>query len=151
MTLNPCSYCQTHGMALCPKHGLQRASKPKGKGNPLLRSKPIKQQSDKQAIRQAFLAGIKAERLRYQLVSLGDSKCEWCEKFMDVQGDADPTEQEWIEEAMGTLDAHHVQSRDKGRRYQGPQDHGIDSPTNIVLLCRSCHAETEPEPEWSKP
>lgn len=121
----------------------------KKKGNPLLRT-PLKQKSDKQKIRDAFLQGIKAERLRWMIEEFGEPKCEGCRGSMvgDVVG-GEASIEEYIETCMELLQGHHVIPRDSGPPYKAWNDHGVDTPSNIKLLCKPCHRATEPEPQWN--
>lgn len=122
-------------------------------GRPLaVRRTPLRKVSDKQAIRTAFLQGIKAERIYQMYQNFAEIRCEECKRFHSEFDPRDYEEQpdaEWIEEHMCFLDGHHGPTpRDKGRGYRTPMDHGVDSPTNIKLLCRGCHQATEPSPQW---
>lgn len=84
----------------------------------------------------------------------GEPKCEGCGKTMygDVPIDREAPIEGYIESCMELLQGHHVIARDSGPPYKAWNDHGVDTPSNIKLLCggpNGCHAKTEPEPEWS--
>lgn len=102
--------------------------------------RPMAASSEKQDVRQAFLAGIKAERLRAQSAVARPLelpfRCEGCSR--GARGPED-------------LDLHHVIGRDKGIGYRPSQGPGVDAPTNLKLLCRPCHEKTEPSPQWKGP
>ena len=138
----------------CSIHGSVKGRRPKskGKGNPLLRT-PLKQKSDKQKIRDAFLMGIKAERIRGMIEEFGEPKCEECGRVIasDIPYEnvsIEVTVSEYIEACMELLDGHHIKPRDSGPPYKTWNNHGIDSPANITLLCRKCHRATEPSPQF---
>ena len=147
--LPPC-ICGFHYSHECPRHGVDKHA-PKKKGNPIVRGAdlkrtPIKQKSDKQAIREAFLAGVKAERIRNEIGVQGFAMCEDCGvKVSRAPGSTAAA----VESNMRALDVHHIRPRSSGKGFTAPNDHGVDSPTNLVLLCRKCHSATEPDPAWS--
>lgn len=80
-----------------------------------------------QAIREAFLDGIRAERMRVS------PRCENC----GVEG--------W----EAKLELHHLTKRSQGKRYDG-ETPGVDAPTNLQLLCRSCHQLRESNPRFGE-
>lgn len=104
----------------------------KPKREPKSRATPkrtrVKQSSAKQDVRQAFLAGVKAERL------LTKQSCEDC----------------GLVPMMGGLDLHHATTkRSQGHGYDPRKGPGADDPAGLVLLCRPCHQAAESAPEWS--
>lgn len=87
----------------------------------------LARQSEKQKLREAFLEGIKAERMRV------GPRCEIC----GVEGwDAD-------------LELHHIVKRSQGARFDG-EKYGVDHPQNLQLLCRHCHETVESHPQWDR-
>ena len=70
--------------------------------------------------------------------------------YGDVGVDRTADSDEYVESCMELLQGHHVIARDSGPPYKAWNQHGIDTPTNIRLLCPSCHTATEPDPEWSE-
>lgn len=128
----------------------ERPPKSSGKGNPLLRGAGLKSKSDKQKIRDAFLMGVKAERIRGMIWNFGEPKCEECGRAMigNVSVGREVELSEYVESCMELLDGHHVKPRDSGPPYKAWNDHGIDTPANIKLLCRACHEATEPSPQF---
>jgi hypothetical protein len=134
--------CPPDGLsATCPRHGLERILKsskqPKAPG----RRKPLRRVSDKQSLRNAFLDGIKSERIAHALLVEGKVSCALCPRsFTDMRA------------AKNGLQLHHEDKRSHGQGYR-PQNMGVDAPRNLVLLCGGqdgCHAKVESNPEWSK-
>lgn len=119
--------CTCHGGIdyECATHGLKAvADAASGK---VRKRKGLRPVSDKQKIRNAFLEGIKAERMRLK---------PWCE-VCGTEGWDTP------------LDLHHIAKRSHGNRYDG-EEYGVDRPQNLTLLCRECHRRAESNPEWSR-
>lgn len=87
----------------------------------------LKAQSHKQDVRQAFLEGIRAERMRTH---------PWCEKC-GVEG--------WEVH----LSLHHIVKRSHQGRFDG-DEYGVDRPQNLTLLCWLCHQRLESNPMWTK-
>jgi 5-methylcytosine-specific restriction endonuclease McrA len=87
--------------------------------------RPLKPQSHKQALREQYLAGVKAGFL-FMLRKLDPDgpSCEEC----GVKGNSK------------TLDLDHIVMRSKA---------SDDRPDNLRLLCRSCHEARHGVPEWS--
>lgn len=117
-----------------------RAERPRRQEKP--HRKPIKAQSVTQAKREAFLAGIKAERITEALFvarqkdqDLGCSRCPRGFSSFDA--------------AWAGLDLHHDTKRGKGKGYRGGKQFGVDDPRNLELVCRACHKKLESNPEWS--
>lgn len=105
---------------------------------PIARGRRPRQQSDKQAIRSAFLSGIKAERIHHQLLTEGRASCERC-----------PSSWSTFASAKGHLDLHHTEKRSRGAGFRDG-NMGVDAPRLLEMLCRECHREQERnEPEWS--
>lgn len=106
---------------------------PEGKGNPILRRKPIKAQSDRAKLQAEYLKGVKAG-------------------FLWMQGRYDPDgpscEQCGVKGNSSTLDLDHIIPRSKS---------GHDRPDNLQLLCNykhpakhDCHGQKHGQPEWSR-
>lgn len=133
----PCT-CRSGPVWNCPRHtdhDHERSWKPKR----IDRSKrQIAGLSVAQQVRTAFLNGIRAERARAQYENKGWVFCERCGKSAEGLNLDDA-----IKWAMTQLDAAHVVKRARGARYKGPTRQGVDAPTNVALLCRKCHEETE--------
>lgn len=102
--------------------------------------KPIKAQSVTQAKREAFLAGIKAQRIAKDLHLLDGVGCSRCPKVF-------PT----FDSAWAGMDLHHdnEEKRSHGKGYRGGKSFGVDDPRNLELVCRACHRKLESNPEWS--
>jgi 5-methylcytosine-specific restriction endonuclease McrA len=96
------------------------------------RNVAVKRQSDRQALREAFLAGQKAA-----LIHAGARECSRCPKSF-------PTEQA----AWAGLQLHHDIKRSQGVGYRGGRKFGVDAPENLELVCKSCHRQLESNPEW---
>jgi hypothetical protein len=106
----------------CSIHGLkQQAAQPNAK-----RRTPLKQQSDNQAIREAYLAGIRAERIHQRGMS-----CESCGLIPQQ------------------VQLHHTELRSKGQGYSPRKGEGVDAPSKLTLLCVRCHEAQHGNPEWS--
>lgn len=115
-----------------PRSSLARKTELKSKRRP-------RQESDKQAVRNAWLAGIKAERITHQLLTEGEASCSQC-----------PESWTTFAAAKGHLDLHHTEKRARGPRYE-PGKMGVDAPGSLILVCRSCHRHLEEsEPQWTK-
>lgn len=109
--------------AFCENHGLKTT---KGNAGAKARQR-LKLRSDKQMVRDAFLAGVKAQRLADK---------PWCENC-------------GTESHETQLDLHHIVKRSQGPRFDGAE-YGVDRPQNLSLLCRRCHELVESRPEWMK-
>lgn len=116
----------------CRRHGQ------KTREDVLKQPKRISTTSVAQQVRTAFLNGIKAERARAMFEQYGWVYCQRCTKAADGMNLDDALK--W---AMKSLDSAHTVKRARGTRYLGPTRMGIDTPTNVSLLCRKCHEETE--------
>jgi 5-methylcytosine-specific restriction endonuclease McrA len=113
-----CKSCDELGMFRCPKHGVKdRIDKTNAKVRARLK------ESERQKIRQAFLAGVRAERMNTT------PYCKVCGTDLD-------------------LELHHIVKRSQGHGYRDGA-FGVDDPTNLVLLCRKHHREAESNPQWS--
>lgn len=108
--------CTCPPMHKCPRHGVKANRKERRR---------LQAASTKQQVRNAFLAGIKAQRMADK---------PWCENC----GRTD-----------GPLDLHHITKRSQGSRFDG-EEYGVDRPQNLSLLCRWCHAKVESNPQWTK-
>lgn len=84
----------------------------------------VNPQSDGQAEREAFLAGVKAAWLSRHP---GFYPCEMC----------------GLPKAHDELDLHHAdERRSQGRGFRlSDGSPGVDDPTGLRLICRSCHEE----------
>lgn len=123
--------------AFLAANGEKPRKQPKPKP-PRQRRSPIKAVSDAQAVRNAFLDGLKTQRIDSLLLIVGFAQCENCETSFDN-----------MRAAKNGLDLHHLDKRSRGARYK-PGVMGIDAPRNLILCCRSCHRALEAsEPEWS--
>jgi hypothetical protein len=100
--------------------------------------RPIKTQSVTQAKREAFLAGIKAQRISTDLELLEGVGCSRCPKVF-------PT----FDSAWAGLDLHHEDKRSHGKGYRGGKNFGVDDPRNLELVCKPCHRKLESNPEWT--
>lgn len=108
-------------------------------GAPPKRTKGVRQVSDKQEVRNAYLAGVKAERISHALLTEGKASCSRCPRSFTTNGSAHKG-----------LDLHHTERRSGGRGYR-PGDAGVDAPAKVELLCRDCHRLAEDsDPKWSK-
>ena len=98
--------------------------------SPIKRGSKPKPVSDTQAIRNAFLAGVKAQRLL-----LSGETCELCGLY------------------ASQLDLHHHEKRSRGKGYDG-KTFGVDDPGNLMLVCSgfegSCHSKEHGEPQWGQ-
>jgi 5-methylcytosine-specific restriction endonuclease McrA len=113
-----CKSCDELGLYRCPKHGLKERTAEATKG---VRTRL--KESERQKIRQAFLAGVRAERMNTT------PYCKVCGTDLD-------------------LELHHIVKRSQGHGYRDGA-FGVDDPTNLVLLCRKHHREAESNPQWS--
>jgi 5-methylcytosine-specific restriction endonuclease McrA len=114
-----CKSCDEFGMYRCPEHGLKERT---AEATRAVRSRL--KESERQKIRQAFLAGVKAERMER------DPHCAVCGTDLDLELH------------------HHPIKRSQGQGYRDGV-FGVDDPTNLVLLCRKHHREAESNPMWS--
>lgn len=110
----------------CVTHGL-KAVADQASGKAISKRNRLRHRSEKQRRREDFLAGIKAERMRLK---------PWCE-VCGTEG--------W----ETRLDLHHIVKRSQGPRYDG-EEHGVDRPQNLSLLCRSCHRITHNHPDFCR-
>jgi hypothetical protein len=107
----------------------------------------LKAQSDKQAIREAALAGIKAERCWSALRDHGEITCSICGKIVfEASGWGESMNEIVLAAAMESCDLHHPQMRSGGQGYRGTGDFGVDHPDLVVLVCGSCHRDEHPGP-----
>lgn len=102
------------------------------------RRKALRAESPKQSIRQAFLAGIRAERISNALTATGRAECARC-----------PAHFVSFETAWRSLDLHHVMKRSRGHGYRSGDDFGVDYPGFLELVCRRCHDALESSPMWT--
>lgn len=119
----------------------EREPKPKpDRVQPKSRSKGLKRVSDRQAVRNAFLAGLKAERIANAIRTHGHVECSNCPKSYTGHS-----------AAHQNLQLHHEVKRSRGHGYQPGKGAGVDEPGNLVMLCAACHREAEAsEPMFSK-
>lgn len=112
--------------------GIQKASDRAKK-----RRAAMSRESKKQAAREGFLDGVKAERLRQQ--ALG-SRTYWCEECSRA----------WFsfEDAWMKLVLHHTIERNEGHGYRDWSDFGVDDPRLLRLLCDDCHKAEHPGPAF---
>ena len=87
------------------------------------RRKSLARTSEAQRLRTAYLEGIRDERMRVS------PRCEDC----GVEG--------WD----ARLELHHTVKRSQGTRYSEGKP-GVDNPSLLRLLCRTCHNRYESQP-----
>lgn len=94
--------------------------------------KPIKTQSQKQEVREAFLSGVKAS-----LLESGVRDCSRC-----------PRSFESFDDAWAGLSLHHSNEwkRGQGTGFRGGKQFGVDDPRNLEIVCRACHRQLESNP-----
>lgn len=100
------------------------------------------EESPKQRERTAFLHGIKAERLNQQARAHGHYFCVTCLTKYDTIG-----------EAWRWLTVSHIEPRnDTSTRYERRREPDFrgDDPDNILIECKSCNHDREPQPEWGE-
>lgn len=98
----------------------------------------LRSRSWNQDVREAFLAGVKAERIS-ALLEDGFAECSRCgAEFHDYAA------------ASGSLELHHAVKRGRGPGYRPNRGLGVDHPDNLQLVCRPCHRELESDPQWSE-
>ena len=101
----------------------------KGEKHLKAKRKGLKPMSEKQALRQAFLKGVYAERMRLK---------PWCERCGEMECDVQ-------------IDLHHTIKRSQGPRWSDGEEYGVDNPALLTALCRKCHRQVESNPEWGTP
>lgn len=92
----------------------------------------VARESIRQARREGFLAGVRAERLHNQR---GDGVRNWCELC-------------GVEHNPELLVLHHPEKRSQGRGFEAGRSYGVDSPSLVVLACPSCHEDEHPGPAF---
>lgn len=101
------------------------------------RKRRPRSESFHQAIRQGFLAGIKAERITSALLTEGHVDCARCPRsFTETR------------EALRGLELHHLEKRSHAQGYRRGS-WGCDAPRLLELVCRKCHDELESKPMWA--
>jgi 5-methylcytosine-specific restriction endonuclease McrA len=98
------------------------------------RNAAVKRESERQAIREAFLAGQKAA-----LIHFGVRECSRCTRSFDTE-----------QQAWAGLQLHHDFKRSQAVGYRGGRKFGVDAPDNLELVCKPCHRQLESNPEWSQ-
>jgi len=94
------------------------------------RRQSLKRQSEKQKVREGFLSGVKAERLRHV------RHCEKCGVAPD--------------DVWESLQLHHTEKRSQGTGYRGGLDFGVDAPGLLILECPKCHQSEHGEPRFGE-
>lgn len=117
----------------------KRDKPPRSEGRTKRRSKGLKRVSDKQAVRQAFIAGVKSERIAHAIRVDGQAECSNCPKAYKGHS-----------AAHQNLQLHHEVKRSRGHGYQPGKGAGVDEPGNLTMLCHQCHREAEAsEPQFT--
>lgn len=106
----------------------------------------LKRRTQRQEIREGFLAGIKAQRLHDQEVRHTESLYADLPPF-SCEGDCGRTYQT-VEVAWESLVLHHAEHRSKGRGWRRGVEFGVDAPSNLKLVCRVCHQNAHPGPMY---
>lgn len=122
---------------LCPLHGVRaRAAgraKPGTGGRSPARRAPIKQVSEKQMEREAYLDLVKEIWVTLSFRLTGVARCEDCGRRYTNESDA-----------KKLLQMHHVTKRGQGRGFRfSDLVPGVDHPENLVLICDKCHRKRE--------
>lgn len=109
----------------------KRDRDPRTRKTESVKRKPLKPQSLTQAKRTAFLEGVRAERLAFQLETGNGNWCEHCKRRpLNAAG----------------LELHHVEKRSKGKGFRSRGSLGTDDPRNLLMVCRPCHDGLESSP-----
>lgn len=103
----------------------EKPTRPRRRGSSLV------SETVKQAERQSFLLGVRAERMHRQKKQCLYNFCEDCGT------------------RTTTLELHHVIKRSQGQGFRRNETLGVDAPENLELLCRPCHTKKESNPEFS--
>lgn len=84
-------------------------------------------ESPEHKVAEAFVQGIKWDRIYQELERKGSVECCECGRSFTT-----------LEGALAGLDAEHIIEKSKGKRYRPGHPH-MDHPRNIQLMCKRCH------------